>query len=83
MLILFPPHLSNNNPLVERGNHLVVYPAQLELFLSENDHLTVSAIDIDSESDSEFFRSRALSMRDSWCHHHIMKRFIDSQDKLF
>jgi len=30
---------------VERGNHLVVYPAQLELFLSENDHhLTVSAI---------------------------------------
>ena len=39
---------------VERGNHLVVYPAQLELFLSENDHLTVSAIDIDSESDSSF-----------------------------
>ena len=39
---------------VERGNHLVVYPAQLELFLSENDHLTVSAIDIDSESNWSF-----------------------------
>ena len=48
-------HFLNNCPTAERGNHLVVYPAQLELFLSENDHLTVSAIDIDSESNLEFF----------------------------
>ena len=54
---VFPNSITFSNPIskrlnkwdrhqttVERGNHLVVYPAQLDLFLSENDHLTVSAI---------------------------------------
>ncbi len=36
----------------KKGNHLVVYPTQLEIFLSENDNLTVPAIDIYSESNA-------------------------------